>query len=249
MFILPIPTSVARAQQAMILVESSSSLTTIEAHEAITSLINKFALKDDLREGVLDLLKLLIPDASLPKNANHLLSTSSSQVTNGDEKSKCYIYDCCTGCKEIVYVGRLYSAVECPRCRSSRYTDDQRYRASYMQVNYRSLTLIICELLQTPYFYTALLKKHTYSGTDGFIRDITDGPAAKRHKDAMHAKFDEFKTKRVGQVVKEVSLLLSMHYDGGQLFKRKTTSAWPLMVSILISLPPPLRIAKPWSLK
>jgi hypothetical protein len=112
-----------------------------------------------------------------------------------------------------------------------------------MQVNYRSLTLIICDLLQTPNFYTALMTKHIYSETEGFVHDITDGPAAKRHKDAMHAKFDEFKTKRVGQEVKEVSLLLSVYYDGGQLFKRRTTSAWPLMVSIL-SLPPPLRIAR-----
>jgi hypothetical protein len=34
-----------------------------------------------------------------------------------------------------------------------------------------------------------------------------------------------------------------VYYDGGQLFKRRITSAWPLMVSIL-SLPPPLRIAR-----
>jgi hypothetical protein len=116
-------------------------------------------------------LKLLISGASLPKNTDHLLSTFSSRVTNVDEKSKCYIYDCCTGCKEIGYVGRLFNAVEYPRCRASRYTDDQRNRTSYMRVNYRFLTLIICELLQTPCFCTALLTKHTsYSGTDGFIR-------------------------------------------------------------------------------
>ncbi len=57
-------------------------------------------------------------------------------------------------------------------------------------------------------------------------------------------KFNEFKSKLVNvEDGKEVSLLLSVYNDRGQLFKRRTTSAWPLMVSIL-SLPPPLRIAR-----
>ncbi len=60
----------------------------------------------------------------------------------------------------------------------------------------------------------------------------------------MREKFNEFKSKLVYvEDVKEVSLLLSVYYDGGQIFKRRTTYAWPLMVSIL-SIPSPLRIAR-----
>ena len=212
-----------------------SRLTKLEAHTAIISTFDKFALKNETREGILSLLKLLHPEDSLPKDTKHLLSYN---------EGKHYKIDCCSCC-EVVYVGLYKDAERCPieHCKAPRYTEDPRNRTSVMQVNYRSLTLIICDLLQTPNFYTALMTKHSYSETEGFVHDITDGPAAKRHKDAMHAKFDEFKTKRVGQEVKEVSLLLSVYYDGGQLFKRRTTSAWPLMVSIL-SLPPPLRIAR-----
>jgi hypothetical protein len=56
----------------------------------------------------------------------------------------------------------------------------------------------------------------------------------------MHAKYAT-SNKHVGQDdVKEVSLLLSVYYDGGQLLKRWTTSAWLLMVSIL-TISPPIR--------
>ncbi len=50
-----------------------SCLTKLEAHTAIINTFDKFALKNETREGFLSLLKLLHPEDSLPKNTKHLL--------------------------------------------------------------------------------------------------------------------------------------------------------------------------------
>ena len=51
-----------------------SRLTKLEAHTAIINTFDRFALKNETREGILSLLKLLHPEGSLPKHTKHLLS-------------------------------------------------------------------------------------------------------------------------------------------------------------------------------
>jgi hypothetical protein len=241
-FIAPINHVVHGAPEMFSL--EGSPLTTLEAHEALNTTFAKFSLTNESREGILDLLKQLFPKASLPKDTKRLVY-SKDRITNiAETNGNYYTFDCCASCHGIVFVGLYSDYQRCPICEAPRYTDDPRNRTSVMQVNYRSLTLIICDLLHTPYFYMALMTKSKWSDGENLIYDIADGPAARKHKIAMREKFNEFKSKLVNvEDVKEVSLLLSVYYDGGQLFKRRTTSAWPLMVSIL-SLPPPLRIAR-----
>ncbi len=63
--------------------------------------------------------------------------------------------------REVVYVGLHKDAERCPieHCKAPRYTEDPRNRTSVMQVNYRSLTLIICDLLHTSLVFTTMQMK------------------------------------------------------------------------------------------
>jgi hypothetical protein len=70
-----------------------SRLTKLEAHTAIMSTFDKFALKTETREGFLNLLKLLHPEDSLPKHTKHLLSYN---------EGKHYKIDCCSCCEVIL---------------------------------------------------------------------------------------------------------------------------------------------------
>ncbi len=60
--------------QAPDILSVGSRLTKLEAHTAIISTFDKFALKNETREGFLSLPKLLHPEGSLPKDTKHLLS-------------------------------------------------------------------------------------------------------------------------------------------------------------------------------
>jgi hypothetical protein len=145
----------------------------MEAHEALNTTFAKFSLTNESREGILDVLKQLFSKASLPKDTKHLVVYSKDRVTNiAETNGKYYTFDCCASCHEIVYVGLYSDYQRCPICEAPRYyTDDPRNRTSVMEVNYRSLTLIICDLLHTPYFYTALMTKSKWS--DGKISFMT----------------------------------------------------------------------------
>ncbi len=52
----------------------------LEAHTAIISTFNKFALKNETRAGILSLLKLLHPEGSLPKDTKHFLSYNEGKL-------------------------------------------------------------------------------------------------------------------------------------------------------------------------
>jgi hypothetical protein len=66
-----------------------SRLTKLEAHTTIISTFDKFALKNETHEGILDLLKLLHSEDSLPKDTKHFLSYAFMAVYPVDKELTC----------------------------------------------------------------------------------------------------------------------------------------------------------------
>ena len=223
----------------------SCHLSTAEAHTFIQNFIATESLKLKSIDNLLVLLQSLLPGANLPEKLRLTFDSFSL-----DEESKCIFKFHCCPCGKTVYVCENKTAVVCtdPNCiYKNRYTEDMRNRTALRELNYRSLSLLVCELLHTKCFVKAISYKSSTS-REGVLDDILDGHVARRHLSEMHDKFLlqketlQLKTNNSSNIV-EVSLLFSIYYDGAQLFKKSTTPMWPLMLSIL-NLPPPLRKAR-----
>ena len=223
-----------------------SSLTAKQAHVYISANAAMLNLNQKNMDLFLDVLKTLLPDnAVLPKRLTYMTTgqTDDDELINNDSysnKQKSYFtFDCCP-CGEEVYIGDKLNNQFCSICKMKRYTDESE-RTALQEVNYRSLTLLLLEALQTNWFYEVISRtKHAQQHDQG-IFDVTQGPIARKHMQEMHEKYEQCKLK--SPEVREVSLLLSAYYDGAPLYRSTTASVWPLVVSIL-NLPPPLRVAR-----
>lgn len=68
---------------------------------------------------------------------------------------------------------------------------------------------------------------------DGYLTDVMDGSIPKEQMADMHQQYLAFKQSYAGDTeLHEVSLLLSLFYDGDKLYDRSNDSLWPLMMSI-----------------
>jgi hypothetical protein len=157
-----------------------------------------------------------------------------------------------------LFIGNEYADLyHCPKCSHPRYRPCTRRKCSqrnkhdcphlleegiaYKNLYYRSLTLLIYDLVDTKYFASYLsyarlhVDKNTYS-------DFMDGEVALGHLEDMnnlgHDWIAEKPIERNGTIL--INLLLSEFYDGGQLFTSKVFDFWPLCIGIL-NLPAHLR--------
>jgi len=87
----------------------------------------------------------------------------------------------------------------------------------------------------------------SYNKESSFIRDTSDGKAYMIAMDQINTQFEKFKSNKTlinGYVIDEntvqVKLLLSLFYDGVQVYKSKVVSCSPLTITIL-NMPPNLR--------
>lgn len=113
------------------------------------------------------------------------------------------------------------------------------------QLFFRPLLVLISDLLRTPNFLCSLRYErveeivsphgvHIYS-------DVMDGDEVKFHLHDMKLRYNLWRHSKPERLnSEEVSLVLSEFYDGGQLFKSKTSNFWILMTQIL-NLPPTFR--------
>ncbi len=157
-----------------------------------------------------------------------------------------------------LFIGSEYADLyHCPKCSHPRYRPCTRRKCSkrnkhdcphlleegiaYKNLYYRSLILLIYDLVDTKYFtnylsYTRLhVDKTTYS-------DFMDGETASGHLENMNKRGNDWIAEnpfeRNGTIL--INLLLSEFYDGGQLFTSKVFDFWPLCIGIL-NLPAHLR--------
>jgi hypothetical protein len=131
--------------------------------------------------------------------------------------------------------------MQCPKCGTNRYTNSRSRRTSQKSLNYRSLCFLICDLLSTKEFLSALLNYQSVrhvNGQDYYADGFHDGNVSKKQIQEMHEIYSQ-KYQTSSSCI-EVSLLLITYYDGVQLFKKMVKPFWPFLISIM-NLPPNLR--------
>lgn len=194
------------------------------------------------------------------KSAIHEYSLKSTRYVSVDQCQ----------CDGYVYAGDNNQLFYCPECEVERFRpcsrtlckgkgshvcehlrDSNGDGIAYKQLFYRPLLVLISDLLRTPKFLSALRYRRvqsddahnsatSYSATS--YSDLMDGDVPQHHLSVMHSKYNTWlhsKPERLNNS-EEVSLIFSEFYDGGQLFKSKSTNFWILMTQIL-NLPPTFR--------
>jgi len=184
-----------------------------------------------------------------------------SLMASYDRKTARFVQidQCLNDC--FVYAGDNGNLFECPSCKELRFRPCCRALCegrgksvcehlktndgvAYKQLHYRPLLILIADLLKTSYFITALrfqYKKHDPELTKVTYMDFMDGEVPIENLDSMNANFLNWQRKHDDRIdAVSVPLLLSQFYDGGQLFKSKTSNFWTLMTQIL-NLPPTYR--------
>jgi len=123
-------------------------------------------------------------------------------------------------------------------------------RTPHSTIRYRPLiiTLLTKQVVKHPAFVKLCKFKNTNvvppipNATDhGYIVDFLHGHVARKQLKLMKDNYEKNIGDRIiDESYEELSLLLGQFYDGAQVFKRRVTTFWPLVVQIL-NLPPNLR--------
>lgn len=172
-------------------------------------------------------------------------------------------YDICRkGC--VPFVGEYKDVHNCPVCRAERFypchsclendkpncTHKLQDRRPYKFIQYRSLTTLFIELIKQPGFIFATQYRNKDSfkrkedGTANKMRDEMDTPSYDRAMETMN-QYKElfFQTNPHYSEIEYiyVPIIISIFYDGVQLFKSKYYNFKPLIVWIN-NLPPSQRV-------
>ena len=111
-------------------------------------------------------------------------------------------------------------------------------RFPYKTLRYRSLILLITELLRTKEFAEVLNYVKLKPKTGMKYWDISDG---EQYKQSMSEMEKLFQLKYGNETnIKMINIVIGQFYDGCQIYKTKHSSFWPLVVSFL-NLPPSYR--------
>ena len=110
------------------------------------------------------------------------------------------------------------------------------------QLFYRPILVLIADLLRTPNFLNFLnYERKSLECDKSCYMDIMDGAVPQLHLQQMKVRFKKYCSTRIStNDIKEVNILASEFYDGGQLFKRRFNNFWGMFLGIL-NLPPSFR--------
>lgn len=200
----------------------------------LRSIIAHGSLSENLTRNLKDLLIESLPDDSKYKTYNNQETISDKPVI--------FEFHCCL-CGNTVYEGNNKCLKKCEiiTCQLHRYTDSSE-RYPLATINYRPITVIICELLEHESFLAALQVVNNDIKGEGIYSDINDSQYSKKLREEMHnihiSKMNSGNFN--GHEVIEISLLLGFSYDGAQIYHGAITNFWPMFITIL-SLPPELR--------
>ena len=132
---------------------------------------------------------------------------------------------------------------------------NHRNRTSIKEIHYNYFIPSIVILIQNDGFHNCLNDYTFYNYNNGgsyntessFIRDTSDGKAYMIADDQMNTQFKNLKVQKAisnGFVIDantvQVKLILSLFYDGVQVYKKKVVNCSPLTLTIL-NLPPNIR--------
>jgi hypothetical protein len=214
-----------------------ANITSNDFNDKLRSFIAHADLTEAMIGGLRNLFKLSLPVDAL---INNPVSTNENQREHYIDKPIVFNYDCCL-CGDTVYEGLNRNLNKCKVCPLYRYTDNSN-RYPIATINYRPITSIICELLETDSFHTAIRMFNEDIKGQGIYNDISASEYSKSLMEDMHKVYEnKLSNKIFGDYnVTEISLLLGLSYDGAQIYHYATTNFWPMFISIL-NLPPELR--------
>lgn len=200
--------------------------------------ISENNLTEKATQELLDLFRECLPENNnLPQKMKIDSISDLLFLANNDEEIKCFsvieIENC--NCGQTLYIGENLEAQSCGVCGIGRYSmsTDKRYPVSLM--NYRSIILIILELLQTKEFYDSIHNVVFEDIKNDCYADVLSADVAKKHLLEMNKKWKQLKP-----LLKPLNLLLLLQYDGAQIFHWSIKNFWPMLLTIL-NLPPTLR--------
>lgn len=211
---------------------NGANLSCKEFNDKFRSLIAHADLTEDMTDKLRDLFISSLPEDSLFQKG--------SQMEQYYEKPIVFNFHCCL-CANTVYEGNNIGSFKCNFCPLYRYTDkSNRYPIAF--INYRPITAIICELLETDAFLVAIHMRNKDIKGKGIYSDITASKYCKELLTEMHNQYILKKNRGDFENSNpiEVNLLLGLSYDGAQIYRHATSDFYPMFISIL-SLPPELR--------
>jgi hypothetical protein len=124
----------------------SSTYTPREAHEMLLRKFAKHSLPFPVRNEILDVIREIFPIMNFTKDLK-----SSGDIDG------CFSYDSCL-CGYTFYVDKKQHARMCtnPECSYKLRYKDERERTPLYQINYKSIILLTCNLLNYKYFFSAI---------------------------------------------------------------------------------------------
>jgi len=203
----------------------------------------------------------------LPSNAKLPIDdfgkSAVNEISNIEKTKGVMIFDICElGC--TVYFGIIRNNKSCTICNTSRYyscrtcsfksTCCDHKTEPRLQLQYRCIIPILVGLCMQKGFIDSLHYNHYEYRNGDEEKYITDMSNAQVYREAMNQLNDSFRvaveqrksfnndnsTFVVNERTVFVPILLSIFYDGVQLFKTKTKSLSPFLLTIL-NLPPSFR--------
>ena len=228
-----------------------STFTESEAVELLHHKFIEIKLDDSQAMELLRDLRTLFPDARLPERFN--------SYAGYKEGFAVLWMDCCP-CGEFVYSGINDTHYRCPHCNTTRYTrcsrpdcqetlycDHKIYRTPRDQLNYRPLSILFMELLSFELFHMAInyesYPTYIYQPQNELYVDISGAASATKATKEMKVRFEramKYEIQQMSGNITPINLLLSISFDGAQVYKTKIADFAPLFITIE-NLPPSLR--------
>ena len=227
-------------QQQLLYEEDGNTSTVLDLYLFIKNIIAEYGgsikMERDLFHGI---CKYAIPSHSPFHNYIKNTDYSYNEITDINTAK----FDVCGNCGGTVFVGDYHNATQCQNnnCKSKRFNpcsicerkkNNDISNIQNGECNHRNRTSI---------------KEIHYNTESSFIRDTSDGKAYMIADDQMNTQFKNLKVQKAisnGFVIDantvQVKLILSLFYDGVQVYKKKVVNCSPLTLTIL-NLPPNIR--------
>jgi hypothetical protein len=146
----------AMKQQERKLLYDGCKLTVDEFKHEYLKFVSANSLSNQSAVSLLDFIKKLLPDSNLlPSSININVNDVQHQKPDAANCNSVIEFENCN-CGQTIYVAKNKDLNQCPICRFGRYSNnkDKRYPISLM--NYRSIIMILYQLLQTNEFYNTI---------------------------------------------------------------------------------------------
>jgi hypothetical protein len=230
--------------------------TKAEFCEALKAICSFYSIEKAGMDAFLQLLRVFLPKLNLPCTT---VKTTGNVVWHPEkylliDKRRIVVDACVNQC--ILYVGEYETDIFCPVCYSPRFTPcnyggcckdkemcnpainlshKRQYRTANQVAFYRPIIPKLIQMYKRdPSVFAYESRRHK---KEGYLTDLMDGSIPKAEMAAMNSQFESVKVDweaaNPGKHLIQLSLVLSLTYDGDLIFKRRQGSLWPMLCSIM----------------